>query len=185
MSAAEISSIVPEDVEAPFDCGVHSLNGFLARHALGNHKAGVGKTYVLRRVPPPPRVIGYSTVAMSSASSAELGAAEKQRLPKYPIPVGLVGRLAVQLAEKGQGWGERLLVHALATILDASEKIGGVGVLVDALDNSAASFYGRYGFQALDPSAEFPRRMYLPISTVRVLTARSSSTSQSAGVASS
>ena len=174
-NVTEISSVTAEDAATPFDCGEHSLNDFLARHALKNHVSGIGKTYVLRRLPPSPpsiRVIGYSTVAMSSAASVEISTVEAMRLPKYPIPVGLIAKLAVHVAEHGNGWGERLLIHALRIILAASETVGCMGVIVDALSESAVSFYRRYGFEVLDPSAPFPRRMYLPLATIRALTNR-------------
>lgn len=88
-----------------FDCGEPSLNDYLHRFARQNAELFLGRTYVLA-VPGQPRIEGCYTI--SSGSVAREGLPEK-RLPCYPIPVVLIGRLAVDRQAQGQGLSETLL----------------------------------------------------------------------------
>ncbi len=88
----------------------------------------------------------------------------KKKLPRYPIPIMRIGRLAVDRSVSGQGIGEALLVDALQRALDASEKIGIFAIIVDAKNESAKSFYKKYGFIELTNK---PMVLFILISTVR------------------
>ena len=78
----------------------------------------------------------------------------------------LLGRLARDLSCRGQGLGELLLMDALLRCLWLSdESVGAMAVVVDPLDERAATFYARYGFIALPDSG----RMFLPMRTIRAL----------------
>lgn len=92
-------------------------------------------------------IIGYYTLTMSEVASAIV---PQKGLPSaQPIPVALLGRLAVALSAQGQGIGERLLFAALSNALQASSRIGCFAVVVDAINDNAARFYSRYGFRIL------------------------------------
>jgi ribosomal protein S18 acetylase RimI-like enzyme len=90
-------------------------------------------------------------------------------LPRYPVPVALIGRLAVDSRARGLRLGERLLVDALARISQASLLVACLGVIVDAKNPAAAAFYVKYGFTPLGTPAptSYPARMILPMATVR------------------
>jgi len=89
-------------------------------------------------------------------------------VPAHPLPVALVGRLAVDLRAQGRGIGGILLTDALLRVAEVADQVGCYGVTVDAKDESAMAFYQRFGFEALPP-ARFPQQMFLPIATVGLL----------------
>jgi GNAT superfamily N-acetyltransferase len=79
------------------------------------------------------------------------------------VPVVLLARLAVDASAQGKGLGEGLLLDALQRALDLSAGLGVHAVEVDALDESAAAFYRKYGFT---PLLDDPLHLYLPLTTV-------------------
>lgn len=161
--------IEPADAKAGFSCGDHALDDFFARHAVRNDKAGVGRAYVLRRDASDdvalPTVLGFYTLSMASAESSQVAKVLEQKLPKYPMPVALIGRLAVDRRAQGRRLGEKLLLDALRRVVDASAIVGCTGVIVDAKDEGAARFYAKYDFVAVTEG--WPQRMFLPIGTAR------------------
>lgn len=105
-------------------------------------------------------------MSMADVEASDIAAALGSSLPRYPLPVALIGRLAVDKRAQGRGIGEALLVDALRNVLDAANLVGCMGVVVDAKDERAEAFYARYGFAPL-ATGPWPRRMFLPITTVR------------------
>lgn len=81
-----------------------------------------------------------------------------------PVPMALLGRLAVDSSAKGFGVGAGLLQDALLRVWQASELLGVRGVVVDALDDSAARFYQHFGFR---PSAALPLKLMITLEEVR------------------
>ena len=152
-----------------FDSGEPQLDAFLQRHALGNDAHGIGRTYLLLRGPADPvglpAVIGFYTLSMADVASAALRPHERHHLPGYDLPIGLIGRLAVDRNARGRGFGQVLLIDALGQIATASLLLGCLGVAVDAKHESARDFYRHFGFVELN-EAGWPRRMYLPMATV-------------------
>lgn len=174
MSGAEtqrvVTTIEAGDTESGFSCGRPELDAYFNRHALPNESKGISRTYVLRRgefdEPELPDVLGFHTLSMAHIESAHIGATLKGRLPKYPLPVALIGRLAVDSRAQGRGFGELLLMDALRRVVDATAILGCVGVIVDAKDEAAAAFYAKYDFVPVGADA-WPRRLYIPMSTIR------------------
>lgn len=159
------------DAATGFRCGKHSLDDFFKRHAAKNDALGVGRTFVLTRDldrTDPPVVLGYYTLSMALVSSDDVTSQLGPGLPRYPLPVALIGRLAVDERARGKRLGEALLVDALARIVDASALVGCVGVVVDALDSDAAGFYAAYDFEPIHRGDDWPRRMFQSIATARV-----------------
>lgn len=99
------------------------------------------------------RVVAYYSVSAGSVRREESPARIAKGLAKHPIGVILLARLAVDREEHGTGLGKRLLVDALSRALIASDEIGARAILVHALDDEAAAFYRKFGFEAspLDP----------------------------------
>ena len=126
-----------------FDCRVPALNDYLKQYALQNQKKHAARTYVATRGK---RVIGYYSLAYGSVSVDEAPESVKAGLPKYPIPVILLARLAVDLTERGQGLGAALLRDALLRTVRAAEIAGLRAMIVHAKDDAAKLFYEKYGF---------------------------------------
>ena len=78
--------------------------------------------------------------------SADIASAVSTKLPRYPMPAALIGRLAVDERARGRRLGEQLLIDALRRVVDAAETIGCLGVIVDAKDEEAEAFYSKYDF---------------------------------------
>ncbi len=149
-----------------FTCGKPALDEFLRTRVSQYEKRRLGKTFVAV-LQGEQRVRGYYTLAAGAVAFEHLPTVASTKLPKHPIPVILLARLAVDLSVQGQGLGEKLLLDALQRSLDLSDKLGAHAVEVDALDDSAISFYVKYGFS---PLLDNPRHLYLPLATIdRVL----------------
>jgi len=165
------SPIEPADALAGFSCGVRALDDYFARHAVSNDGAGIGRAYVLRRWGDGdgddlPNVLGFYTLSMATAESAQVARVLEKKLPKYPMPVALIGRLAVDRRAQGRRIGEKLLLDALLRVVDASALLGCTGVIVDAKDENAERFYVKYDFVTVTVDA-WPHRLFLPIGTAR------------------
>lgn len=139
-----------------FDCGGAALNGFLTQQAGQQQRRGVGKTYVALDAD---RVVGFVTLSAGQVATEQLPAHLK--LPRYPIPVLRIGRLAVDRRDQGQGVGQDLLAFALTLALEFSAKVGLYAVVVDAKDERAATFYRRLGFQSVQDN---DLCLFLPLS---------------------
>jgi len=162
--------IEPDDAESGFSCGKHPLDDYFKRHAIRNDRAGISRAYVLRRVetdpPELPKLLGFYTLSMAVAESAPIAKLLEAKLPKYPMPVALIGRLAIDTRAQGRRFGEMLLMDALHRVVDAAGIVGCIGIIVDAKDDGAERFYMKYDFVTV--SAEiWPHRMFLPIATAR------------------
>lgn len=125
-----------------FDCGQATLNTWLKRHALANQERGASRTYV---VCSEDRVVAYYAIAAGSIAHTDAISGVRRNMPE-PIPVALLGRLAVDISLQGQGIGKHLLQDAVIRITQASDVIGMRAIVVDALDEHAKFFYEQYGF---------------------------------------
>jgi len=127
-----------------FDCGQHvSLSLWLQRHALQSQSSDSARTYVVHRGG---RVAAYYAIAAGSVARSDATLRAAQGQPNYPIPVALLGRLAVDQREQGTGLGRALLKDALIRIEGAANILGIRAVLVHAIDPAAAAFYQRFDF---------------------------------------
>ena len=142
-----------------FDCGETSLNEFLQKFARQNSAKGFGRTFVAC-VPPEQEVAGFYTLASGSVSFEIV----PEKLPRYPIPVVHLGRLATDVQMRGQGLGELLLVDALRRACLVAAEIGIYAVELFALTDRAKGFYLKYGFV---PLADDAKHLHLPIETLK------------------
>lgn len=129
-----------------FDCEVAPLNTYLKRFARQNSESGISVTIVACAEDHPKKILGYYSVSSGEVAFDVLPDDVKKKLPRYPVPVMRIGRLAVDKSSKGMGLGRELLVDALYRALDAAKIMGLFAVVVDAKDESAKSFYRKYGF---------------------------------------
>lgn len=146
------------DLDA-FDCGRDALTLWLRQHARSATGQGT-RTYLLIEEATG-AVTGYFAVAPHlierDDASRGVGRGAPQRIPAI-----LLAKLALHSGLHGQGLGAELLVHALTTIVAAARSVGGRLVVVDAVDEDAASFYRAHDFQ---PSPTDPRRLIMKLST--------------------
>lgn len=159
-------------LRAAFSCGVEALDRYLKEQASQDAKKRVAVPYVL--ISADNRIAGYYTLSSDHIRLDDLpGELVKQlNLPRYSfIGATLIGRLARDLAFRGQGVGELLLIDALKRALEASAQIASAAVVVDAKDEDAHRFYSEFGFIAFPETA---RRLFLPMQTIKKLFAPSS-----------
>jgi GNAT superfamily N-acetyltransferase len=143
-----------------FDCGEVSLNGYLRRLAGQHFRDGIATTQVLVDDAAPSRILGFYTLAAAQVSLSDMQAADRRRLPQYPVPAARLARLAVLRAEQGRGLGAALLQDAVTRCLALRADLGVRVLVVDALGEAAAAFYRRYGFRTTAANA---LTLYLPL----------------------
>lgn len=132
-----------------FVCGVESLDHWLKQRALKNQATGASRTFVVSEGN---RVVAYYALA-SSAVATEVATGRLRRNMPDPIPVVVLGRLAVDQSLQGSGMGRALVRDACLRVIAAADAIGIRGMIVHALSASAQTFYERVGFEPspLDP----------------------------------
>ena len=132
-----------------FDCGQPELNDWLRQQALKNEASGASRTYVICAEG---RVVGYYALATGAVSRASATGKVRRQMPD-PIPVMIIGRLAVDSRHQGRGLGYGLLRDALLRTLQVARQAGVRAVLLHAMTADAKRFYQRAGFQEspLDP----------------------------------
>ncbi|MDD4963871.1 MAG: GNAT family N-acetyltransferase [Gallionella sp.] len=146
---------------AGFDCGDTALNDFLHKHAGQQQRRDFGKTY-LALDDDGNTVLGFITISAGQIATAALPA--ELKLPRYPVPILRIGRLAVDVRSQGKGIAQDLLAFALRIALDFSQQVGLYAVVVDAKHKRARDFYVRLGFI---PCVDQPLCLYLPMGTLR------------------
>lgn len=141
--------LVAHHAAEQFDCGVVSLNGWLRKRALRNQTSGASRTFVACDGG---RVVAYYALASSAIALNSATGRLRRNMPE-PIPVVVLGRIAVDVSYQGQGLGRGMLQDAGRRILHAADEIGIRGLLVHAIDDNAKAFYQRLGFDLspLDP----------------------------------
>lgn len=158
----EVQPLAAYHDRAGFSCGVYSLDAYIRTQAGQDMRRDLAVCYVLSE-PGDARIIGYYTLSATSISATSLPPELAKRYGRYHVlPATLLGRLAVDSRYKGQGMGETLLLNALRRTLRTG--VASMAMVVDALDETAAGFYERYGFRRF---ADDPMRLYLTMNKVR------------------
>jgi len=133
------------DELAEFRCGKPILDEWLVRTALRAERDHTARTYVVCEANTH-RVVGYYCLSSFSVQRETIGGGRLARNAPLSVPAVLLGRLAVDLSAQGYGLGASLLHDAIDNAELVSLRIGSRAVVVDALDESAAAFYMKYGF---------------------------------------
>ena len=145
--AVTVRKLRPDDDRSSFDSGDPDLDRFFIRFAGQNQfKHYVGTTYV---ADDGGLILGFATVSAAQIEIRDLPAAKQGRLPRYPLPVLRLARLAVDSKAQGRGVGLTLLKAVFVLARAMASDFGCIGVVVDAKPKAVA-FYERYGFTALD-----------------------------------
>ena len=159
MQTAPLSA---EHDRSSFHCGRQELDVWLQRIARQHQDKGLSKTFVAVNTAEPQRICGYYALTLAELDNHHLPEGLRKKFPRRTPGVRL-GRLAVDLAHQGKGLGEYLLVDALTRAHRIYQEAGGIGLFVDAIDEHAARFYRRYGFQSAPDQALL---LFLPVQSL-------------------
>jgi GNAT superfamily N-acetyltransferase len=140
-----------------FDSGVASLDDWLRRRAMANHVGGASRVYVV--ADPAGQVVGYYALASGALALAEASGRLRRNMPD-PIPMAILGRLAVDRNWQGKGLGLALLKDGILRAESAAAIIGLRGILVHAISQDAKRFYQSHGFI---PSPTHHMTLMLPL----------------------
>lgn len=127
---------------AEFNSGVPELDDWLRRRARANQAGGASRTFVLCEAS---RVVAYYALASGAVKQPEAPGRFRRNMPD-PIPVAVLGRLAIDQGYQGRGIGRALVRDAGLRLLSAAEILGIRGVLVHAISDDARAFYEAVGF---------------------------------------
>ena len=159
--ALVIEPLGPRHDRADFSCGEPALDRYLQRQASQDVRRRIARVFVAVGESPT-AVAGYYTLSAASFAKADLPVDVARRLPHYPVPAVLLGRLAIASSQQGRGLGESLLLDAIRRVVKVSDTIAVHAMVVDAKNDGARAFYERYGFMRF---ASVPRRLFLPVTT--------------------
>ncbi|MBP9217490.1 MAG: GNAT family N-acetyltransferase [Sterolibacterium sp.] len=143
-----------------FVCGVNSLDNWLRQRALKNQATGASRTFVVCEGA---RVWAYYALA-SSAVAAGVATGRLRRNMPDPVPVVVLGRLAIDQSLHGRGIGRALVRDACLRVMAAADTIGIRGMLVHALTADAQAFYEKVGFE---PSPLEPMTLMATLEDIR------------------
>lgn len=149
-----------------FTCGVPELDRFLIRHALQAQQAGSSTTYLGLS---DQTVVGFYTIVVGHVQHGEAPERVAKGMPRYPIPLLILARLAVREDWQGKRLGAGLLLDALGRALQVSDVASLRALAVHAKDDRAAAFYRHFSFE---PSPTDSRHLYRLIKDIRLNSGR-------------
>jgi GNAT superfamily N-acetyltransferase len=125
-----------------FQSGEPALDDWLRRRALQNEESGASRTYV---VCIEKRVVAYYALAAGAVAHVDSPGRVRCNMPD-PVPVVVIGRLAVDQTVQGQAIGPALLRDAVLRTVQAAEIAGIRAILVHAISERAKRLYMKWGF---------------------------------------
>jgi len=154
--------------QTAFSCGIVEMDHYLHHRASQDAKRKVAAPFVM--LDAQRQVVGYYTLSAYGIQTRELPPTVAKKLPKYPlIPATLLGRLAVNRDHQGQKLGRILLMDALYRSWKNISEVASVGVVAEAIDNSAREFYLHHEFISLP---EHPKKLFIAMGTLQKVFAR-------------
>ncbi len=151
--------LAPHHDRTSFSCGEPALDGYLRERAGQDVRRKIARVFVaVDRTNGP--LTGYYTLSAASFFREDLPEGLAKRLPHYPVPAAILGRLAVDRRYQGRGLGALMLADAIKRLVRASESLAIYALIADAKNDAAKAFYEHFGFQAF-PDASM--RLFLPL----------------------
>jgi len=145
-----------------FTCGQPELDRFLIRHALRAQQANSSQTYVAVAGG---EIVGFYTIVAGEVHHADAPERVVKGMPRHPIPLLVLARLAVHAKAQRRGIGSGLLLDALGRTLQVADVIGVRALAVHAKDDQAIAFYRHFGFT---PSPSDARHLFMIIKDIRL-----------------
>jgi GNAT superfamily N-acetyltransferase len=158
-----IEKLSRQHITAAFDCGEQALNDFLSRYALINRSSDSAVTYVACDGDD---IIGFYTLVTGAVNVDGAPERLKKGLPRHPVPVMILARLAISRERKGEGLGKWLLKDAIKRTLAVADIAGVRAMMVHAKNVAVADFYASLGFS---PSEFDPLHLYVLTKELRKL----------------
>ena len=157
--------LAPDHKLDTFESGIPALDDWLKRRARANEAEGASRTFVTCGGR---RVVGYYRLAAGAVLRSGVPAKVRRNMPE-PVPVVLLGRLAVDRAQQGKGYDADLLRDAILRIVTAAGSIGVRAILVHAISEEAKTFYEKHGFRS---SPAEPMTLMITIAEAQRMLAR-------------
>lgn len=145
-----------------FSCGHPALDTYIRQLASQDVKRKMARVFVACDVAGN-EIKGYYTLSAAGFRKEDLPSEIAKKLPHYPVPAAILGRLAVDRSCHGQGLGKFLLMDCINRVVSVSHAIGIFAVIADAKDEAAKAFYERYGFR---PFTQQPLKLLLTLATI-------------------
>jgi GNAT superfamily N-acetyltransferase len=159
-ASVRIEPLGTQHDRASFACSNETLDRYLKERATQDIRRGLARLFVATPADDPTRILGFFTLSATAIVAAALPREVARRLPRYPIPAALIGRLAVDRESAGRGLGGVLLMDAIEKAKIAARTIAITVIVVDPIDDMAQSFYAAFGFRSLQGPQ---RRMFLTL----------------------
>jgi len=158
-----IEKLAAEHDVAGFTSGSEPLDRFLTNYALTNQKSGSSQTYVALVGS---AVVGYYSLTVGNVLYDDAPKRLAKGLPRHPVPVILLARLAIHKDWQGQRLGSGLMLDAIRRTVQAADIAGIRALLVHAKDDSAKAFYEHFGFEAFTSE---PMTLYRLLKDIRLM----------------
>ena len=162
-----IEKLRREHAVESFICAQVDLDRFLDRHALQAQQSNSSQTYVALNGS---EVVGFYALVVGQVEHIDAPPRVAKGMPRYPIPVLVLARLAVHTAMQGRGLGSGLLLDAMSRTLQVADLVGVRALLVHAKDDKAADFYRHFGFER---SPTDPHHLFRIIKDIRLAAGQS------------
>ena len=160
----EIRALDKHHDKSSFNSGSISLDNYIKKQANQDTKRRISRVFAATTVNQADVIVGYYTLSSLSIELNQLPPNLAHKLPRYPIPAALIGRLAIDQSFQGQGVGKLLLVDAIKRTLAVSNEIAIYAIVVDAIDKAAEQFYMKFGFMKISSEN---RRLFLPLKNLQ------------------
>lgn len=159
----QIEPLNDQHDRASFNCGEDALDAYIKTQASQDIRRNLTSVFVATDGPGK-TIIGYYTLSAASFCRDDLPDEVARKLPRYPIPAALIGRLAIDKRFQGQNYGRFLLINAFERVMLTSDAIAIHAMIVEAKDDRATAFYRKYGFV---PFSGQSRRLFLPLARLK------------------
>ena len=161
--ALAVTKLAVTHDSADFDCGYEELNNFIRFYALAGQRSNISRTYVAVNGV---RIIGFHTLVVGDVVYDDAPERLAKGLPRYPIPMLLLARLAVDRRWQRKGIGGALVADAMRRTLQVADIAGVRALVVQTKDEAARSFYIHLGFE---PFQDEPFVLYRLVKDIRAM----------------